>query len=255
MFSGKVVLITGASSGIGAATAISFASKGALLALTGRNAINVQNIAEKCEEKSNSKPLTIIGDLTIDSDVRNILDTTIKSYGKLDILINNAGILASGSIEDTTIEQYDKIFATNVRPVYLLTHLAVPHLIKTKGNIVNVSSLAGLRAFAVVLAYSMSKAALDHFTRCVSLALAPKHVRVNSVNPGVIITDIHARSGMLKTEYIAYLKKMNDMHPIGRVGEAEEVANAIVFLASDEASFITGETLSVAGGRQHVCPR
>ncbi|KAI4468515.1 hypothetical protein MML48_2g00019372 [Holotrichia oblita] len=255
MFSGKVVLITGASSGIGAATAINFASKGALLALTGRNATNLQNVAQKCEEKSNIKPLTIIGDLTIDSDVRNILDTTIKTYGKLDILINNAGILTTGSIEDATVEQYDEIFATNVRPVYLLTNLAVPHLVKTKGNIVNVSSLAGLRAFPAVLTYCMSKAALDQFTRCVSLALAPKQVRVNSVNPGIISSDIHVRSGITQEEYPEYIKRMASIHPLGRVGKPEEVANAIVFLASDDASFTTGETLCLAGGRQNSCPR
>ncbi|GJQ66403.1 hypothetical protein Trydic_g4420 [Trypoxylus dichotomus] len=255
MFSGKVVLITGASSGIGAATAISFASKGALLALTGRNKANLEIVARKCEEKSNVRPLTVIGDVTNDNDIRNILNTTIKTYGKLDILINNAGILAVGSIEDTTIEQYDEMFATNVRPVYLLTHLAIPYLTETKGNIVNVSSLAGLRSFPNVLAYCMSKAALDQFTKCVSLSLAPKHVRVNSVNPGVIMTDIHVRSGIPENEYQAYIKSHADMNPLGRVGQPEEVANAIIFLASEEASFTTGETLTIAGGRQNVCPR
>lgn len=233
MFSGKVVLITGASSGIGAATALHFATKGASLALTGRNADNLEKISQQCQEKSNKKPLTITGDLTIEKEIQNILETTIKTYGKLDILINNAGILTVGSIEETTIMQYDETFATNVRPIYLLTQLAVPYLIKTKGSIVNVSSLAGLRSFAGLLAYCMSKAALDQFTKCVALDLAPKQVRVNSVNPGVIVTDIFRRSGLSDEECKNFIEMMNTIHPLQRVGKPEEVASAIAFLASD----------------------
>lgn len=143
----------------------------------------------------------------------------------------------------------------NVRTIYHLTYLTVPHLIKTKGNIVNVSSVNGIRAFPGVLAYCMSKAAVDQLTRCVALELAPKQVRVNSVNPGVTITNLHSRSGMNPEQYAAFLERSKQTHALGRPGQPEEVARTISFLASDDASFITGASLPVDGGRHAMCPR
>lgn len=163
--------------------------------------------------------------------------------------------MESGSIENTNLEQYDRVFNTNVRSVYQLSTLAVPYLIQTKGNIVNVSSVNGIRSFPNVLAYCMSKAAIDQFTRCAALDLAPKQVRVNSVNPGVIITDIHKRSGMSLKEYEQFLEKCRQTHALGRPGEVEEVAKTIAFLASEDASFITGASVPVDGGRHAMCPR
>ncbi|CAB4056411.1 unnamed protein product [Lepeophtheirus salmonis] len=139
--------------------------------------------------------------------------------------------------------------------VYQLSMLAVPHLTKTKGNIVNVSSVNGIRSFTGVLAYNMSKAALDQFTQCVALELAPKGIRVNSVNPGVILTDIHKRSGLTPEEYKQFLEKSKATHALGRTGSAEEVAQAIAFLASSNSSFCTGVLLPVDGGRHAMCPR
>lgn len=202
---GKVVLITGASSGIGAATAIHLAQLGASLSISGRNKKNLDKVAEQCGQ---SKPFIVTGELTNENDAKNIIDSTVKHYGKLDVLVNNAGILEPGSIETTNLEQYDKyvmincyecvwvlinyilfrdhnaityifsVFNINVRSVYHLTTLAVPHLIKTKGNIVNVSSVCGLRSFPGCLAYCMSKSAVDQLTRCVALELASHQVRV-----------------------------------------------------------------------------
>lgn len=248
MFSGKIILLTGASSGIGAAAAIRFAIEGAKLALTGRNSENLEQTAQECETKSNLKPLTITGDLSNDTDVKNIIDTTIKTYGGLDVLINNAGVFFLENIEDAKIEVFDKIFATNVRAVYLLTSLAVPYLIKSKGCIVNVSSIAGQRPFPIFTAYCMSKSALDHFTKCLAVQLAPKQVRVNSVNPGIIKTPIHARAGMKPEEVQQLLGSCQRTHPLGRYGTVEETAEAIAFLASEKASFITGELLNIDGG-------
>ncbi|XP_044735053.1 3-oxoacyl-[acyl-carrier-protein] reductase FabG-like [Chrysoperla carnea] len=256
-FVGKVVLITGASSGIGAATAIHFSKHGAKLALTGRNAENLQKIAKQCEnsKEGNSKPHIIPGDLTNESDVKNILSSTIKQYGKLDVLVNNAGILETGSIETTNLEQYDRVFNVNVRSVYQLTNLAVPYLIQSKGSIVNVSSVNGIRSFPGVLAYNMSKSALDQLTRCVALELGGKGVRVNSVNPGVTITELQKRGGLNEEQYAAFLERSKETHVLGRPGKAEEVARTIAFLASDDASFITGANLPVDGGRHAMCPR
>lgn len=119
----------------------------------------------------------------------------------------------------------------------------------------NVSSVNGIRSFPNVLAYCMSKAAIDQFTRCAALDLAPKQVRVNSVNPGVIVTEIHKRAGMSSEEYEQFLKKCKQTHALGRPGEVEEVAKTIAFLASDDASFITGASVPVDGGRHAMCPR
>ncbi|XP_006640598.1 3-oxoacyl-[acyl-carrier-protein] reductase FabG [Lepisosteus oculatus] len=252
---GKVALITGASSGIGAATGILFAELGALLALNGRDVENLTKIAQQCTNAGGTEPLLVPGDLTDEDTVRKTIEKTIAHYGRLDVLVNSAGILAMGSIETTDMAQYDRVMNINVRSVYHLTHLAVPHLIKTKGSIVNVSSVNGQRSFPGVLAYCMSKSAIDQFTRCTALELASKQVRVNSVGPGVIITEVHKRAGLNEEEYAKFLEKCKVTHALGRPGEAEEVARAIAFLASDAASFITGVNLPVDGGRHAMCPR
>lgn len=255
-FGGKVVLITGASSGIGAATAVHFSQLGASLSLTGRNTDNLNKVADQCTVlEDQPKPFLVTGELTNEADTKRILDSTIKHFGKLDVLINNAGILEAGGIENTSVEQYDRLFNINVRSVYHLTMLAVPYLIETKGNIVNVSSVNGMRSFPGVLSYCMSKAALDQFTRCVALDLAPKKVRVNSVNPGVVVTELQKRGGMDLEAYEKFLERSKQTHALGRPGQPDEVARAIAFLASDDASFITGETLPVDGGRHAMCPR
>lgn len=182
--SGKVIIVTGASSGIGAATATYLTQLGAIVVLTGRNVENLNKIGRECEAIGKQKPLIIVADVTKTEDNLRVIDGTIKKFGRLDVLVNNAGKGQNGTIESTSLEQFDDIMETNLRSVYHLTKLAVPHLIKSKGNIVNVSSVAGTRSFANSLSYCVSKAALDQFTRCVALELAPKQVRVNSVNPG-----------------------------------------------------------------------
>lgn len=254
-FSGKVVLITGASSGIGAATAEYLAKSGASLALVGRNVENLQKTVESCQKvKKDVQCASIQADVT--KDAKLIVDTTVKQFGRIDVLVNNAGILGYGSVIDADVEQFDSIINTNLRSVFELTKLAVPYLIESKGNIVNVSSVAGLRSFAGALTYCISKAALDQFTQCTALDLAPKGVRVNSVNPGVIITDIHKRGGGMSEEaYKQYLEHSKTTHALGRVGNASEVASAIAFLASDGASFITGALLPIDGGKHAMCPR
>lgn len=251
-FLGKVVLITGASSGIGRATAYCLAKQGALLSLSGRNVENLQAVAE---EIGIDKAFIASGDITKEVDTIDILNKTIDKFGKLDILINNAGILETGTIETTSLEQFDRVMNTNVRSMYHLTSLAVPHLIKTKGNIVNVSSVNGIRSFPGVLAYNISKTAVDQFTRCVALELASKNVRCNSVNPGVTITNLHRRGGMNADAYAKFLEHSKTTHAMGRPGEATEIADAIMFLASEAASFITGANLPVDGGRHAMCPR
>lgn len=251
----KVTLITGASSGIGAGTALLFAKLGARLALNGRDVENLTKVAKECEACGAAKPLLVAGDLTDEETVRRTVEEVIAHFGRLDVLVNSAGILAMGSIETTDMAQYDKVMSVNVRSIYHLTHLCVPHLIKTKGSIVNVSSVNGQRSFPGVLAYCMSKSAIDQFTRCVALELASKQVRVNSVCPGVIITEVHKRAGLDEEQYAQFIEKCKVTHALGRPGEVDEVAHAIAFLASDAATFITGVNLPVDGGRHAMCPR
>lgn len=252
----KVALITGASSGIGAGTAIRFAKLGAKLSLNGRDEENLKKIAEECKKQPGcTEVFMVVGDVTKEADAQKILDSTIDKYGKLDILVNSAGILRQGTIETTSLEQYDEVMNVNMRSIYHLTMLAVPHLIKTKGNVVNVSSVNGIRSFPGVLAYNISKSALDQFTRCTALELASKGVRVNSVNPGVIITNVHKRGYMNDEQYAKFLERTPETHPLGRPGQPDEVARTIAFLASEASSFITGAQLPVDGGRHATCLR
>ena len=250
-FTDKVVIITGASSGIGAGAALYLSTLGASLVISGRNKDKLEETATKCE----GSPLVIVGDVNVEADRVNIINKTIEKFGKLNVLVNNAGLGKSAGIVATTMEQYDQVMDTNVRSVFHLTQLAIPHLVKTQGNIVNVSSVAGPRSFPNLLAYCMSKAALDQFTKCVALELAPDNVRVNSINPGLIVTDFHKRLGMNDEDYQAFLEKSKATHPLGRVGTVDETSYAIAFLASENASFITGAQLPVDGGKAAMCPR
>lgn len=255
-FEGKVVIITGASSGIGAEAAIHFATvQKASVVIVARNADKLQEVADKCMVNGAVKALIIVADVT--KDARIIIDKTIAHFGQLDVLVNNAGIGGSGMMEDvTSMDQYDSIMDTNTRSVYYLSVLAIPHLLKTQGNIVNVSSVAGLRSFPNVAAYCMSKGALDQLTRCLSLELGTRGVRVNSVNPGLIVTNFHYSAGMDDAAYQQFLECNRSTHALGRVGSTDEVTGAIVFLANNSvASFITGAFLSVDGGKANICPR
>ncbi|XP_071448540.1 3-oxoacyl-[acyl-carrier-protein] reductase FabG-like [Hetaerina americana] len=253
----KVVIVTGASSGIGAGTAIHFASLGSRLVLCGRNEDNLKGVKGKCIQLglTGEKVTLSVGDVTNEEFCQDLIKHSVEKFGRIDILVNSAGILVSGGIEKLTLEDYDRQMDVNVRSIFILTKLALPHILATRGNIVNVSSVTGMRSFPGVVAYNMSKAAVDHLTRSVALEVASRGVRVNAVNPGVIITECHKRGGMSEEDYAKFLEHSKETHALGRPGTVEEVARAIAFLASDDASFITGHTLPVDGGRNIMCPR
>jgi len=253
--SGKVVLLTGASSGIGAGTALHFAKLGAKLALVARNKEKLEQVANSCKEAGSPQVFICPRDLSVEAECVAAVQQAVQHFGELDVLVNSAGILVTGSIETLSGEDYDRTMNINTRAAFVLTQQAVPHLIKNKGNIVHVSSVTGLRAFPGVLAYNMSKAALDQLTRCVALEVADRGVRVNAVNPGVIITECHKNAGMDAEAYEKFLEHSKTTHALGRPGTVEEVASTIAFLASDSASFITGQTLAIDGGRSVMCPR
>lgn len=259
----KVALVTGASSGIGRQTAILFASLGAELSLVGRDKGRLEETAEECKKASafhnrpsERKPfICISADLSETAQIDMAYKTTIDHFQQLDILVNNAGCLIRDNVETLDLNVFEQVMNTNLKSAVYLTHKAVQALTETKGCVVNVSSVCGNRSFPGILSYCMSKAALDQFTKCSALELAPKGIRVNSVNPGVIITPLQRRGGMSESEYAAFLKRSEESHALGRAGEVTEVAQAIAFLASSASSFTTGDLLTVDGGRHAMCPR
>jgi NAD(P)-dependent dehydrogenase (short-subunit alcohol dehydrogenase family) len=251
-FQNKTIIITGASSGIGQAVAKLASIRGANCVITARRKDELLKTAKDI----NSSNIEIFpADLTLEVDRKMMIDKTIKRFGGIDVLVNAAGIIGTGNIENTTLPQWDQMMDINLRSLFHLTQLALPSLIVRKGNIVNVSSITGIRAFPNVLAYCVSKAGVDQFTHCAALELAPKGVRVNSINPGVVLTNLHRSSGMNEESYQAFLSHSKTTHPIGRVGNAEEVAELILFLASDRAGWITGASYSIDGGRAQTCAR
>ncbi|HEX8131029.1 MAG TPA: glucose 1-dehydrogenase [Pyrinomonadaceae bacterium] len=250
----KTALVTGASSGIGRATVLKFATAGARLALVGRDAEALAAVAGEVR-KQGGEAFAVAADVTNEPEAERAVAASVERFGGLDVLVNAAGGLLSGTVETTTLAAWDAMLNVNLRAVFHLMQLAIPHLEPRQGNIVNVSSVTGLRAFPGVLAYCVSKAGVDQLTRCAALELAGKKIRVNAVNPGVVRTQVHRRGGMSEEAYAAFLEHSRTTHPLGRVGEAEEVAELILFLASARAAWITGATYSIDGGRAQTCAR
>lgn len=241
-FAGKVVLITGASSGIGADAARHLAKLGAKVSLVGRNQTRLNEVVEQIVKAGSPKPFAIAADVT--QDAQRIIDETIKHFGQLDVLVNNAGIFACDTVTEFNVANYYRVMNTNLRSVVLLTHLAVPYLEKTKGNIVNVSSDAGITPYDIYLSYSISKAGIDHFTKCAAIGLASKGIRVNAINPGDIRTPLFETAGI--TDVDDYIEKAKVQYLVGRIGEVSDTSAAIAYLASQ--SFINGILLPVDGG-------
>lgn len=250
-FTGKIILITGGSSGIGADAAIHLAKLGASVAIVGRNAERLNEVAEQIRLSGSPEPFAVIADVT--KDTERIISETIQRFGKLDVLINNAGIIRNNSGEPLgALDTFDQIFNTNVRSVLALTKLAVPHLEKTKGNVINISSIAGTVTSSRHTAYAISKSAIDHLTRCAAVELAPKGIRVNAVKPGLIQTPIFENGGLNSRDVKEIYDSAQLTYPLGRTGVVEDTTAAIVFLANDTASFITGHLLYVDGGKHLV---
>ncbi|CAK1590519.1 unnamed protein product [Parnassius mnemosyne] len=244
-FTGKVVFISGASSGIGAAAAIEFAKQDADVVIIGRNESKMKNVYKQCEVHG-KKPLVIKADISKDEEAKAAINKTIDKFGKLDILVNNAGIMRLGSIlNGNLLESYDEVMSTNLRAVMHLTTLATPYLIKTKGNIINISSIAGemMPTVPEFMPYFVSKAALNHFTRCSASELAAYGIRVNSISPGPVKTDFGENSGITDL-----LTNANFTTPLDRVSDAVEIADLILYLSSDKAKGITGSNYVTDNG-------
>ncbi len=251
LFTGKVVVVTGASSGIGRAAALGFSREGASVVLVSRGAEALQEAAAEA-----AGPTAIVAaDVTADDTPARVVGEAVARFGGIDVLVNAAGIIGTAATDQTPDELFDRMMAINVRAPFRLMREAFPQIKARRGNIVNVSSVNGLRAFAGVAVYCSSKAALDHLTRCAALDWAPHGVRVNCVNPGVTVTNLHRRGGMDETRYAAFLERARETHPLGRPGQASEIADAVMFVASDKAAWMTGDTIAVDGGRHLTCLR
>lgn len=249
----KVVIVTGASSGIGRSTALLFAKNGASVVAVGRNEKELHALSKEAGKDAVVRPQ--LADVMELSQLDRVVTETVDHFKRIDVLVNSAGIIKNGNIENTTLDDWDKMMHLNVRSVFLLIQKCVPFLEETRGNVVNVSSVTGTRAFPNVLSYCVSKAAVDQLTRCTALELAPKRIRVNAVNPGVVITNLHKRGGMEEAAYETFLENAKNTHPIGRPGNPDEVSELIYYLASDKASWITGVTYAIDGGRSQTCAR
>ena len=254
LFTEKTVIVTGATSGIGRAAALAFAAEGASVVLTGRDERALDDTGRSLGA-GGRRVRTVAANLTAVDAPERIVSAALEAFGAIDVLVNAAGVISTGTIETTSDASWDEMMAINLRAPFRLMRAAAPHLAARKGAIVNVSSVNGLRSFPNVLAYCVSKAGLDHLTRCAALELAPAGVRVNAVNPGVTVTNLHRRSGMDELQYAAFLDRSKTTHPLGRPGRPEDVAEMILFLASDRASWMTGETIPIDGGRHLTCAR
>ena len=253
-FREKSVIVTGATSGIGRATAEAFGREGARLVLVGRDEEALAEVAAAVSSPG-AAAIPCRADVTAEDAPAAIVGRAVDAFGGLDVLVNAAGIIATGALDATTDDVWDQMMAINLRAPFRLMRAASPHLAARKGSVVNVSSVNGMRSFAGVLAYCVSKAGVDQLTRCAALELAPLGVRVNAVNPGVTVTNLHRRSGMPEAQYAAFLERSKTTHPLGRPGSPEEIASLILYLASDRAGWMTGETIPIDGGRHLTCAR
>ena len=245
-FEGKVALITGGGSGIGRAAALEFAKNGAKVVIANRTEKDAQETLRLIHELGGTG-IYLKTDVSVETDVKAMVAGTIQAYGRLDYAFNNAGIEQKpAALPDQSEDEFDRVINVNLKGVWLSMKHEIPELLKTKGAIVNTSSISGVVGFATIPIYSAAKHAVVGLTKSVALEYAKQGVRVNAISPGAI-----GNTGTLNRSFggsAEALEQVNAMFPLGRVGTVEEIAGTVVFLCSEAAGFITGQTLVVDGG-------
>jgi 3-oxoacyl-[acyl-carrier protein] reductase len=242
---GKVAVVTGASKGIGAGIAKEFGEAGAAVIV---NYASSKTDADKVVNeitKRGGKAVAVQGSVTKKDDVEKLFAAAEKAFGKLDILVNNAGVYEFVPLEDVTEQQFHKMFDTNVLGMLLATQEALKHFNAEGGSIVNIGSLASSLTPPTAVVYNATKGAVDAITRTLAKELGPRKIRVNSINPGMVITEGAVAGGYTEGDMRNMFESMT---PLGRVGETDDIAPAAVFFASDDSKWVTGETLLIAGG-------
>jgi NAD(P)-dependent dehydrogenase (short-subunit alcohol dehydrogenase family) len=253
-FTNKVAIVTGGSSGIGRAAATALAGHKAAVTVVARDSAAAESVVADCVH-AGAEAIAVISDLTAPNGPDDVVRHTVSRFGGVDVVVNAAGMIAMGTTDETSDDTWDRVFDLNVRAPFRLMRAAFPYLKERRGAVVNVSSVNGRRVFPGLAAYNTSKAGLDQLTRCAAIEWAPHGVRVNAVSPGVTVTNLHRRSGMAEDAYAAFLARSKDTHPLGRPGQPDEIASLILFLASEEAGWVTGETIAIDGGRHLTCAR
>jgi NAD(P)-dependent dehydrogenase (short-subunit alcohol dehydrogenase family) len=244
---GKAALITGAANGIGRATAVVFAAEGARIVATDIDADRLEDLRVELEARG-AECATVVGDVSQDADARGMIDTAVERYGRLDVLVANAGVIPLGAITESTAEDWDYVMSIDGRGMFLSCKYAIEAMLRTGGGaIVCLSSISGIAGQARQSTYGPAKFAASGLTKHLAVEWADKGIRVNAVAPGTIRTEAVRRLPEQQGG-AEYIEEIQRHHPMGRLGEPEEVARAIAFLASDEASFITGAILAVDGG-------
>ena len=241
----KVVIVTGAGSGIGRACALAFAREGARVALVGRRRERLEAVA--CEIGNSA--LVLPADVSNSNDIARVIELTISHFGKVNVLLNNAGVLHIGTAEQITEAQWDETFNTNVRGLWLLSRAALPPMRKAGGgSIINVASVLGINGAAKRASYAPSKGAVVLLTKCMAIDHAGDKIRVNAICPGFVETDLTAAVINHAPDPEAARAERIKVHPIGRLGKPEDIAGLAVYLASDESSWVTGTVFPVDGG-------
>lgn len=253
-FQGKVCIVTGASSGLGRAIALALARHGCFLTLTGRNQQRLSETKQKCIEMglNDNDILLVPADMQYETEIKTIVDNTAEKFDKLDFIVNNAGIVRLDALDDS-MEKYHEVMQIDVHSIVYLNKLAFPLLEKTKGAIVNVSSIGGIRPLLGTLAYGMAKAALDHYTRIKSMEIAHTGVRINNINPGIIGTAIFANAGVPAPLIDAIIEKARTWNEMGRDCLPEDVTGAVCFLLSSKSQNTTGAHVAIDGGFVSMC--
>ena len=249
-----LAIVTGATSGIGRSAAKRLAAAGHHVLAVGRDAGALSAVCAEMR-RDGGHASDHVADVTADGAPAEIVARALDLDGGIDVVVNAAGIIATGGVADTSDEGWDVMLDINVRAPFRLIRASTDALVARRGAVVNVSSVAGLRAFPGLVSYCVSKAAIDQLTRCAALDLASRGVRVNAVNPGVVVTNLHRRGGMAEERYAEFLERSRTTHPLGRPGTPEEIADLIAFLASPASGWITGETIAIDGGRHLTCLR